>query len=213
MKRATDICVIGAAVFLALIAGIACGSEPSAGSTGAGVGPSPESDESVSESGRESRRGAPVRVLELVRDSGSGPVSVRISVEPSPELPDRPAEASGIFVRSEDNSIIVGTGGIELNVNVEQVAGAAPTHELSLSHDGPEIEVVVTHETVLYQEETEMPSPSKSGDYTIQQVIKLVDSLDEIGKNTELQVWDRRSGDRVVAEVLVYRSVDDDLPF
>ena len=116
-------------------------------------------------------------------------------------------------MRSEDNSIIVGTGGIELNVNVEQVAGAAPTHELSLSHDGPEIEVVVTHETVLYQEETEMPSPSKSGDYTIQQVIKLVDSLDEIGKNTELQVWDRRSGDRVVAEVLVYRSVDDDLPF
>jgi hypothetical protein len=38
-----------------------------------------------------------------------------------------------------------------------------------------------------------------------------VDSLDEVGPNSELQVWSKRRGDRVVAEVLVYRVVD--VPF
>jgi hypothetical protein len=151
------------------------------------------------------------KVIEIVNDDGSGPVSLRIIVEPAPELPDRPAEASGIFVRRQDNSIFVGTGSIELDVEVE--TGSDPV--INLSSDGPEIEVVVTRDTVIYSDETDIHggelSSRESGEKTIQQVIKPVDSLDEIGPNTELQVWGERRGDRLVAEVLVYRVVD--IPF
>ena len=159
------------------------------------------------------RRGAPARVMELVRDDGSGPVSVRITVEPSPNLPDRESDASGVFVSREDDSIMVGTGGIELDVNVERTQAGSLEPTVTLSHNGPVVEVVVTNGTAIYKEETEMPSPSKSGDQTVQQVVRPVDSLDELGKNTELQVWGRQSGDRVVADILVYRIVSVDLPF
>ena len=169
--------------------------------------------EKASEKAPEKKGGAPARVMELVHDDGSGPVSVRITVEPSPDLPDRPSEASGVFVSRDDNSIMVGTGGVELDVEVRQTKGGTLEPQVSLSHTGPEVEVVVTHDTILYREETEMPSPDKSGDKTVQQVVTPVDSLDELGKNTELQVWGRKTGDRVVAQVLVYRIVTVDLPF
>jgi hypothetical protein len=155
--------------------------------------------------------GASGRVMEIVTDDGSGPVSLRIIIEPAPELPDRPSEASGIFLRRQDDSIFVGTGGIELDVEVKD--GSEPV--ISLSSDGPEVEVIVTRDTAIYSDETDIHGDGltsrESGEKTIQQVIKLADSLDEVGPNTELQVWGERRGDRVVAEVLVYKVVS--LPF
>ena len=149
------------------------------------------------------------RVMVLSMDDGSGPVTFRIRIEPNPALPDRPPEAAGVFVSQEDNSIFVGTGSIELDVEVD---GNTGERTINLSHSGPEIEVVVTHDTILYREETEFPSPKpgkdKSRDITIVQAIEPVDSLDEVGENTELQVWGTKRGDRIVAEVLVYRIVD-----
>lgn len=153
------------------------------------------------------------RVFEIAIDDGSGPISLRVRIEPAPELPDRPAEASGIFVRRQDNSIFVGTGAIELDVEVNGNTGES---SVSLSHSGPEIEVVVTRDTVIYRDETDMsfgePGSRKSGEMTIQQVIRPIDSLEEIGENTELQIWGEKRGDRVVAQVLVYRIVGG-LPF
>lgn len=149
------------------------------------------------------------RVMEIAVDDGSGPVSLRIRIEPASELPDRPAEAAGIFVRRQDNSVFVGTGAIELDVEVN---GNTGERTVSLSHSGPEIEVVVTQDTIIYRDETEVspgaPGSRKSGEMTIQQVIKLADSLEEVNENSELQVWGERRGDRVVAEVLVYRLVE-----
>jgi hypothetical protein len=149
------------------------------------------------------------RVMELVVDDGSGPVSLRIKVDPAPELPDRPSETGGVFVRRQDNSIFVGTGSIELDVEVN---GNTGERSVTLSHNGPEVEVVVTRDTIIYLDETDMspgdPSSWKSGEKIIQQEIKPADSLEEIGENTELQVWGERRGDRVVAEVLVYRIVE-----
>jgi hypothetical protein len=150
------------------------------------------------------------RVMEIVSNDGSGPVSLRIRVEPAPELPDRPAEASGVFAGRQDSRILVGTGAIELDVEVN---GDTGERTVNLSHRGPEVEVVVVHDTLIYRDETEMPlgglGADKSGEHTIQQVIVPVDSLEELGKNTELQVWGELRGGRVVAEVLVYRIVKE----
>jgi len=164
----------------------------------------------LSEPEETSAGGRSGRVMELVVDDGSGPVSLRIKVETSPpELPDRPSETGGVFVRRQDNSIFVGTGSIELDVEVN---GNTGERSVTLSHNGPEVEVVVTRDTIIYQDETDMspgdPSSWKSGEKIIQQEIKLADSLEDIGENTELQVWGERRGDRVVAEVLVYRIVE-----
>lgn len=154
--------------------------------------------------------GPSVRVMELVADVGNGPVSLKIRIEPAPELPDSPAAAAGVFVRRQDNSIFVGTGSIELDVEVD---GATGEQKVNLGHSGPEIEVIVSRDTIVYRDETEMPTANpetmKSGEQTIQQVIRAVDSLEEIGQNTELQVWGTQRGDRVVADVIVYRIVDD----
>ena len=148
------------------------------------------------------------RTMVLAVDDGSGPVTFRVHVEPNPELPDRPAEAAGVFVKKEDNSYFVGTGSIELSVEVDSNG----KQDVGLSHSGPEIEVVVTHDTVLYREDTEMPSPKpgkdKSQEVTIMQEITPVESLEELGDNCEMQVWGRKQGDRIVAEVLVYRVVE-----
>ena len=158
-----------------------------------------------------SRQRQPVRVVENVLDVGDGPVSVRVTTLAAPELPHSPSDVHGVFVRREDNSLIVGTGAIELNVEVRRTQGGAIEPEVSLGHDGPEVEVVVTHDTVIYREETEQPGGSgenrKGGEYTVEQVVKEVDSLDELGKNTEVMAWGSQRGDRVVAEILVYRVV------
>jgi hypothetical protein len=145
----------------------------------------------------------------MVSDKGGGAVSISLDIEPAPELPATPAEVMGLFVRREDNSIFVGTGEIELRVEVDQATGQ---RQSSADYSGPVLEVVATRDTTIYRDETQFPEPGSAsgGRQTIQQVVKPVDSLEELGentKNTEIQVWGTRSGDRVVAEVLVYRTL------
>ncbi|MAG37634.1 MAG: hypothetical protein CL878_15475 [Dehalococcoidia bacterium] len=142
------------------------------------------------------------RVMELQINDGSGPVSARFVTVPALELPDSPAALGGVFVRREDNSIFVGTGSIELSVAVEVTSTGERNPSVALNHDGPVLEAVVTKDTIIYADQTKMPSPRsgkiKAGEHQIQQIVKRVDSLDELGKNTELQVWGQRRGDRVV---------------
>ncbi|MCB9098049.1 MAG: hypothetical protein H6632_00810 [Anaerolineales bacterium] len=142
----------------------------------------------------------------VAEDSGGGAFALSLDIKPAPELPPTPPETGGVFVRREDNSIFVGTG--EIDVTAEAKNDGPPT--LSVNFSGPVLEVVVTRDTTLYRDETEFPTPGQaaSGEQSVQQIVTLVDSLDELGpntKNAELQIWGTRSGDRVVAQVLVYR--------
>jgi hypothetical protein len=154
----------------------------------------------------ETEDGGGGKVMELMTNDGSGPKSLRLKIELSPDLPDEPAEVNGIFVRREDNSVFVGTGEIRMGITLDE----AGRQSVSLDHSGPEIEVVINHDTLIYHDETDMPtlSSGKSGEQTIQQAVQAVDSLDELGDNAEIEVWGERRGDRVVAEVLVYRNVE-----
>ena len=177
--------------------------------------PTSETKVARSEPAKDARPRAPVRVMELVNDDGSGPVSMRISIEPSPDLPETSSEVGGVFLRREDNSVFVGTGSTELNVDIHIDETGAIEPSVSLTSNGPEIEVVVSHDTVLYEDVTDIPGfdgvAGKGGDHTIQQTVKRVDSLEELKGNAELQVWGSKRGDRVVADVMVYRIVNPDL--
>jgi hypothetical protein len=147
-----------------------------------------------------SGRGGAVQVFEDVIDDGSGPVTISTIVEPSPDLPQRQPETNGVFLRREDNSVFVGTGNVSVSVVVEN--GETTT---SADHSGPEIEVVLTRDTVFYQDVTEVNrEATESVERRIQQEVRQVDSMAELAGGSSISVWGERRGDRVIAEVVVF---------
>ncbi len=85
----------------------------------------------------------------MMRVSGSDDVrtdlGVLLDVGPAAELPDAPSDVSGPFLRREDNSLFVGTG----SFSAVLVDG-----KWELRHDGPVVEVIATHDTLIYLDDT-----------------------------------------------------------
>jgi hypothetical protein len=160
---------------------------------------SPDEETAVAGSGR---------VMESISVANGGePVSVRTTILPAPELPDEESAAFGVFVSRQDNSIIIGTGNIDLEVDVE-VDGATGQRSTTLTprNDGPEREIVISPDTIIYKDVTDLSvdQPTESGEREIVQAIRQVESADEIGENTEIEVWGEQRGDRIFADVLVF---------
>ncbi len=137
-----------------------------------------------------------------------GENSVRINsddIQPAKELPLTPADVRGVFDHRQDNSIFIGTGQVSISVGVDDKTGEAQT---SSSHDGPTVGVVVTTQTKIYQDVTmsQFNGPPPEGQ-KIQQVLE-EGSLDEIGQASMITVWGKKTGDRFIADVLVYTSPD-----
>jgi hypothetical protein len=140
-----------------------------------------------------------------VLNLGNGRQSVRINdsdILPAKELPQTPADVRGIFDHRQDQSIFVGTGNIQMSVMKDQ-SGQVHT---SASHSGPVVEVVVTAQTVIYHDTTmeQFNGPPPSGQ-KIQQVVE-PGSLADVGQSSSITVWGRKTGDRYIADVLVYTS-------
>jgi hypothetical protein len=148
------------------------------------------------------------RVIQSVRVENDGaPVGVRTTILPAQELPKEKSVAFGILIQQQDDNLIIGTGNIDLEVDVE-VNGDTGQEQVSAipSTDGPELEVVLTRDTLLYQDVTDFASsqPDESGEQVIQQQVKQVDTVDKISEHAEIEVWGERRGDRIVATVLVF---------
>lgn len=143
-------------------------------------------------------------VFEDVTDDGSGsPVTVRTVILPAAELPTRPSEAGGVFIRQEDNSYFVGTGSV--SVNVSEVNGETST---AVDFSGPEIEVVAGRDTQFYRDVTKVSfEAAESKEQTIQQEVVAVEQPDGLAKGANFQVWGQKSGDRVIADIVVYSDV------
>jgi hypothetical protein len=108
---------------------------------------------------------------------------------PAPELPKKAPDENGIFVRRQNNSLFVGTGQL-----------------LSGSYDGPVVEVVVTNSTKLYRDDTQLDSsPLPSNGTKFQQKV-VPGNLDEIGEDSLINAWGRKTGNRLIADVLVYNN-------
>jgi hypothetical protein len=143
--------------------------------------------------------------------SESGPVIVRgpdrsrriIAEEPdvayAEELPASPPEVIGLFGRRQDNSLFIQSGQTTMNVKRDDQGNV----ELETYADGPEVEVVVTHDTLIYRDDTFTQYSSEAPGGTLQQVLN-PGRLDEMGEHSSIQVWGQRRGDRIVAKVIVY---------
>ena len=120
-----------------------------------------------------------------------------ISILPAEELPKTQPEVEGLFVERQDNIILVETdkpGGDGVSGSPVGMGG------------GPKFEVVVTTETILYRDTTQPPSrrPSGNDPRVLQQTVE-EGTLDDLNNSQSLvMVWGRRSGDRIIAEVLMY---------
>lgn len=135
---------------------------------------------------------------------GGDMISVSIQVTPAPELPTTEPVARGLFVERQDNAIIIGELSMAAGGKGVVVQSGGGGGEVSISGpepDGPQKEVVITSDTIIYLENTDFPEP-KPGEEVILQQSVTEGSLDDLTTQSFVTVWGRQSGDRIIAEVL-----------
>jgi hypothetical protein len=136
-----------------------------------------------------------------------GMVSISVQVTPAPELPKTEPETRGLFVERKDNSIFVSAISMDAGgkgVVLQADGGKGGDGEPSVSGpkpDGPKKEVVITNETTIYLENTDLGQPKPGENKVIQQTVTEA-SLDDLTSQSFVTVWGRKSGDRIIAEVL-----------
>jgi hypothetical protein len=148
-----------------------------------------------------------VSPLGLFGISGKGNVmTVRVNVIPAEELPKTRAEVVGLFVKRQDNTIFVssiplksGAGGMVVEKGGAEAIAGSPADLDS----GPQVEIIITNETTIYRETTEPAGPPSGEEETLQQTVE-ESTLDELNSQSMVMVWGRKSGDRIIAEVLFF---------
>lgn len=148
-----------------------------------------------------------VNPLGLFGLRGNGDVmTFAINVIPAEELPKTPPDAIGLFVERKDKTIVIqsislkaGEGGVVVEKGVGEAVAGSPADLDS----GPKVEVVVTNETIIYRETTDIGKPNPGENQTVQQTVE-ESTLDELNSQSMVTVWGRKSGDRIIAEVLFY---------
>jgi hypothetical protein len=124
-----------------------------------------------------------------------------ITVIPAEELPTTLPEVVGEFVERKDNTIIVQP--VPLKVRGGGIAARSPADMNSV----PRIEVVITSETTIYQDTaSELNGPPLSEGQSLQQTVE-ESTLDGLNSESTITVWGRKSGDRIIAEVLMYSNI------
>jgi len=127
-----------------------------------------------------------------------GRVSISLSdIAPAPELPTIPSELTGMFVERGDDTLIVRA--FSFDPGIGGMTGDTPMD----TESGPTVEIFVTNATTIYRETTEFSRPVAGVDFSIQQTVE-ESTLDHLNEPTTIIVWGRRSGDRVIADVLFY---------
>ena len=148
------------------------------------------------------------------------------------ELPQSPPEIVGMVSSVDGSSLFVQefnmnenlgmTGGSGVVVNVEvlppgdEPENAVPSIKVDFpGSDGPITEVVISRQTKIYRDATMddfepvMVSPGESTG-PIEQKFENIEqkvvegSATELGANTMITIWGERTGDRVVASVILY---------
>ena len=112
---------------------------------------------------------------------------------PAPEIPRTAPEVSGLLVERKDNTVIL------QSVSFDAGSGWAlgDSNEPMDTTSGPKVEVVVTGETLIYKDVTQLPTPVNGEIHNVQQPAE-EGTLDDLNSQTFINVWGRRSGDRIV---------------
>ena len=138
--------------------------------------------------------------LPVIGANGKVQGGIEIEVIPSKELPATTADTNGMFTRRTDNLVFICNTRKGLEVSGNKAVSA---HEVC---DGPEIEVVVGHETLLYHDLTNKAlHGSVPASRTAPQVIEAA-TIADLDVNQHLWVWGERRGDRLAARVVLFEN-------
>jgi hypothetical protein len=121
---------------------------------------------------------------------------------PAPELPTTPADLTGFVSEINGDSITVS----QPNGRGFRPSGT-PDAAQAVATPLPDVEVIVTADTAIYQDTTPRPNfqndqPS-TGLVTIQQQVA-TSSLGKIPANSRVTVWGNRNGNQLTATVIVF---------
>ncbi|MEW6401767.1 MAG: hypothetical protein AB1649_08205 [Chloroflexota bacterium] len=108
---------------------------------------------------------------------GGGPVTVNFVS--APELPATEANVTGRFIERRGGNTSGNTT------------------------DGTKVEVLITSETLIYHDTTQLPPGPPASGQTIQQTLQLA-TLDDLTSDAMLSVWGHMDGDRMIADVLLF---------
>ncbi len=122
---------------------------------------------------------------------------------PAKELPTTPADLNGVITAVYGESVMVGQ-----RFGRGFRPGATPDPAQAASTPAPDVEVIVTADTVIYQDTTPRPNfqngqATPSGPVTLQQEVTL-SSLSALAANSRVTVWGVRTGNQITAKVIVY---------
>ena len=141
----------------------------------------------------------------LFGGGGEGMRSVSIQITPAAELPTNQPEAHGLFVERSDNSIILSSISMDAGGGGGVVVADGPGEAMAgspMENNGPKVEVIISNETTIYLETTQPPSAPTAGETQVWQQTVAEGSLDDLTSQSFVTVWGRKTGDRVIAEIL-----------
>lgn len=70
-------------------------------------------------------------------------------------------------------------------------------------NSAPKIEILMTAKTTVYRDTTQVSVSAASGNAAIQQTVE-ESTLDDLNPPTMITVWGRKTGDRIIADVLLF---------
>jgi hypothetical protein len=130
---------------------------------------------------------------------------------PALELPTTQADVAGQFLRRQDAILFVGTAGF--NGGTRQAPNgtrqAPDPNATRPPYTGPETQVVTNASTKLYKDVTQINLQAGQNAQGTQQKVQLVDTLDNLlgadAANGTLTAWGDKTGEQLVAKVVVFR--------
>ncbi len=132
---------------------------------------------------------------------GDGNISVSIKRTPAPELPTARADLTGLFISRDDNTILL------QSMNSMAVKVIKENDAVNVSpadgNEGPKVEVVITGQTLVWRDTTQIDGPPASGEIGVQQTVE-EGTLDDLSSQSMIMVWGRKNGDRIIADVISY---------
>ena len=144
-------------------------------------------------------------LAQILGSRSGGPVTVKRifskdNIIPAKELPALQADVNGVFISRTGSTITIGTGVTTLGMTSSESGGITP----EATFNGPTYEVVITKDTIIYKDTTNFDNGASTSS-KIQQTVA-PGSLDDLNSISDISVWGKKTGDRYVADTVLYLS-------
>jgi hypothetical protein len=118
------------------------------------------------------------------------------NITPAAELPANPSEVTGLYAEMKDHTMLIQA------VSFDPGIGAILGDSVDIN-SASKVEILITANTTIYHDTTQVSLSAADGNAAIQQTVE-ESTLEELAPPTMITVWGRKSGDRIIATVLLF---------